>query len=256
MKKSNKFESPIAKRKILSPEAKAKRRQFKAKFNIDKEKLNKDDIITILTSIESEINESIDIDQFSKKLLIKLDTNNDGYVNTNDLIEEIMNRNLESIEDEFTIFYKKINEYLHTKCEDIILKLKRLLSREWVKEQNQINKKIESIITIISEENLYEIESDLKNIGKEGENFIAKYSRGEDTKRKESDLILVKNSLKKYDKNEKTKIEERRIKQLEKQGIIKYGDVYYSKIARELYNKRKIYDPFKLPKFFYEIENQ
>ena len=61
MKKSNKFESPIAKRKILSPEAKAKRRQFKAKFNIDKDKLNKDDIITILTSIESEINESIDI---------------------------------------------------------------------------------------------------------------------------------------------------------------------------------------------------
>ena len=56
------------------------------------------------------------------------------------------------------------------------------------------------------------------------------------------------------DKDEKTIIEERRIKRLEKQGIIKYGDVYYSKIDRELYQKRKIYDPFKLPKFFYEIE--
>ena len=58
------------------------------------------------------------------------------------------------------------------------------------------------------------------------------------------------------DKDEKTIIEERRIKRLEKQGIIKYGDVYYSKKARELYQKRKIYDPFKLPKFFYEIEYQ
>ena len=69
------------------------------------------------------------------------------------------------------------------------------------------------------------------------------------------ELIDFKISLK-SDKDEKTKIEERRIKQLEKQGIIKCGDVYYSKIARELYKKRKIYDPFKLPKFFYEIENQ
>ena len=83
--KSNLFDSPISKSKILSPEAKAKRRQFKDKFNIDKEKLNKEDIITILSSIESEINESIDIEQFSKKLLKKLDTNNDGYVNTNEI---------------------------------------------------------------------------------------------------------------------------------------------------------------------------
>ena len=188
--------------KALSPEGKNKRRQFKQKFKIDKEVLNEKDIINIMTSLQIDTHYTFDVKEQSKKLLNKLDNNNDGLVNTNDLIEEIMNRNLEIIEDEFTIFYKKINEYLHTKSEDIILKLKRLLSREWVKEQNQINKKIESIITIISEENLYEIESDLKNIGKEGENFIAKYSRGEDIKRKESDLILVKNSLKKYDKND------------------------------------------------------
>ena len=184
--------------KALSPEGKNKRRQFKQKFKIDKEVLNEKDIINIMTSLQIDTNDTFDVKEQSKKLLNKLDNNNDGLVNTNDLIEEIMNRNLEIIEDEFTIFYKKINEYLHTKSEDIILKLKRLLSREWVKEQNQINKKIESIITIISEENLYEIESDLKNIGKEGRGFLAKYSQVEDSERKEKDLILVKKSLKKY----------------------------------------------------------
>ena len=47
--------SPQSKRlnkTILSPEAKAKRRQFKTKFNIDKEKLNETDIINIMNSIE------------------------------------------------------------------------------------------------------------------------------------------------------------------------------------------------------------
>ena len=137
--KSSLFDSPISKRKILSPEAKAKRRQFKDKFNIDKEKLNKEDIITILSSIEPEINESIDIEQFSKKLLKKLDTNNDGYVNTNDLIEEIVNRNEELIKDEFYEFFKTINEILKSKSEDIIKKLRRLQSRKWVIEKKNLS---------------------------------------------------------------------------------------------------------------------
>ncbi len=202
MKKSNKFESPIAKRKILSPEAKAKRRQFKAKFNIDKEKLNKDDIITILTSIESEINESIDIDQFSKKLLIKLDTNNDGYVNTNDLIEEIVNRNEALIEDEFFEFFKTINEILKSKSEDIIKKLRRLESKKWIIENKTFIPVIEKIINTIAEKNIYDIENEHIDISKnEGEGFLIKYSQMEDSNRKEKDFISMRTSSKKYSKS-------------------------------------------------------
>ena len=184
--------------KALSPEGKNKRRQFKQKFNIDKEKLNEKDIIQIMNSLQLEANNHIEIEEKSKKLVNKLDNDNDGLVQTNDLIEEMVTRNAETIEDEFTIFYKKINEYLHTKSEDIILKLKNLLNKKWVVNQKKLIEKIESIITIISEENLYEIESDLKNIGKEGRGFLAKYSQVEDSERKEKDLILVKKSLKKY----------------------------------------------------------
>ena len=184
--------------KALSPEGKNKRRQFKQKFNIDKEKLNEKDIIQIMNSLQLETNNHIEIEEQSKKLVNKLDNDNDGLVQTNDLIEEMVTRNAETIEDEFTVFYKKINEYLHTKSEDIILKLKNLLNKKWVVNQKKLIEKIESIITIISEENLYEIESDLKNIGKEGRGFLAKYSQVEDSERKEKDLILVKKSLKKY----------------------------------------------------------
>ena len=60
----------------------------------------------------------------------KLDTNNNGYVKTNDLIEEIVNRNEALIEDEFSEFYKKINQILQSKSEDIIKKLKLLQKKK------------------------------------------------------------------------------------------------------------------------------
>ena len=200
--KSGKFDSPKVKRKILSPEKKAKRRQFKAKFNIDKDKLNKDDISIILTSIESEINESIDIDKFSKKLLIKLDTNNDGFVNTNDLIEEIINRNEELMEDEFYEFFKTINEILKSKSEDIIKLLRKLENQNWVIEKKTFIPVIENIINIIAEKNIYDIENEQIDISKNvGEGFLIKYSQIEDSNRKEKDFISMRKSSKKYSKS-------------------------------------------------------
>ena len=139
--------------KGFSPEWENKKRQFRQKFKINKEKLNEKDILQIMTSLELEKNDTIDVKEQSKNLLNTLDSNNDGLVETSDLIEEIMIRNLDQIEDEFTTFYKKINEYLHTKSEDIILKLKNLQKKEWIKNNGELNEKIESIITIISEEN-------------------------------------------------------------------------------------------------------
>ena len=199
--KSNLFDSPISKSKILSPEAKAKRRQFKDKLNIDKEKLNKEDIITILSSIEPEINESIDIEQFSKKLLKKLDTNNDGYVNTNDLIEEIVNRNEELIKDEFYEFFKTINEILKSKSEDIIKKLRRLQSRKWVIEKKKFIIVIEHMINTIADRNIYDIENEQIDFSKnEGQGFLIKYSQIEDSNRKEKDFISMRTSSKKYSK--------------------------------------------------------
>ena len=54
----------------------------------------------------------------------KLDKEKKGYVKTNDLIEEMVNRNEELIEDEFFDFFTKINEILQSKSEDIIIKLR------------------------------------------------------------------------------------------------------------------------------------
>ena len=188
------------KKKTLSPEAKAKRRQFKAKFNIDKERLNEKDIISIITEIESEINESIDPENFSKKLMSKLDINNNGYVKTNDLIEEIVNRNEALIQDEFYEFFKTINEILKSKSEDIIKKLRRLQSRNWiVNEKKNFIPLIQNIINTIAEKNIYELENQTIDITEnEGKKFLLKYSKLEDSNRKEKDFISMRTSIKKY----------------------------------------------------------
>ena len=181
--------SPISKgkKKVLSPEAKSKRRQLKKKFNIDKDK-----------SIDIE-NENNDLNEQSKKLLNKLDKDNLGYVETDDFVEEIINRNEKSIDDEFSLFYKKINENLFTKSEEIIQKLKKLKNKKWIKEKQNFLESIEIIINLISNGNLYEIDH---IIGKnEGEDFIIKYSNIEDSNRKETDFIKMRIQSAKYTKN-------------------------------------------------------
>ena len=189
------------KKKVLSPEAKSKRRQLKTKFNIDKDQLNEEDLIKIMSSIDIE-SQNHDLNERSKKLLNKLDKDNLGYVETDDFVEEIINRNEKTIEDEFTLFYKKINENLFTKSEEIILKLKKLKSKDWIKDNSNFTKSIELIINLISNGNLYEIEHIL---GKsEGEDFLIKYSHIEDSNRKEKDFIKMRIQSAKYSKHTTT----------------------------------------------------
>ena len=116
MKTNRDSESSKGENLSISKEALLKRHQLKIKFNIDKEKLNQQDIITIMKAIDIENKEKENnIIEQSKKLFKELDKKKLGYVNTNDFIEEIINRNDGLIIDEFSEFFQKINESLQTK---------------------------------------------------------------------------------------------------------------------------------------------
>ena len=184
-------------------EAIAKRHQLKIKFNIDKEKLNQQDIITIMKAIDIENKEKENnIIEQSKKLFKELDKKKLGYVNTNDFIEEIINRNDSLIIDEFSEFFQKINESLQTKIEEIILKLKKIQNKNWVMNNRKFLSSIESIISIISNGNLYDLDSPfLLNKNNEGEDFLIKYSQIEDSNKKEEDFKLMRKRSKKYSTN-------------------------------------------------------
>ena len=151
-------ERTITEQSTKSKEAISKRHQLKIKFNIDKETLNQQDIIKIMKAIDIEIKESENIIEYSKKLFKELDKKNLGYVNTDDFIEEIINRNDSLIIDEFSEFFQKINESLQTKIEEIILKLKKIQNKNWIIKNRNFFSSIESIINIISNGNLYDLD--------------------------------------------------------------------------------------------------
>ncbi len=156
-------------------------------------------LISIITSIESSKNGKLNVGELSKKLMNKLDKEKKGYVKTNDLIEEMVNRNEELIEDEFFDFFKKINEILQSKSEDIIIKLRKLQEKNWVIEKQTYVPLIEYIINVVAEQNFYDIENQQIDIVKnEGEKFLLKYSQMEDIKRKESDFISMRKTSSKY----------------------------------------------------------
>ena len=202
MKTNRDSESSKGENLSISKEALFKRHQLKIKFNIDKEQLNQQDIIKIMKAIDIEIKDNKNVIEQSKKLFKELDKKNLGYVNTNDFIEEIINRNEGLIIDEFSEFFEKINEYLQTKSETIILKLKKIQNQIWIKKNKNYFSSIESIINIISNGNLYDLDNPLlQNKKNEGEDFLIKYSEIEDSNKKKEDFLIMRKNSKKYSTN-------------------------------------------------------
>lgn len=189
----------------LSLEAQAKRRKFRAKFKITKEKLNKDDILSIIKAMNANLSDpTINYEEIAKKIIEDLDKHKQGYVETNDLIEQlILRETLTNIVDDYTDIYVKINEALHTKSEDIIVKLKHLQNKKWISETAKFNENIDFIIKTITEENLYELDSvefsqKVADKNHNGIDFLVKYSAIEDSNQKEKDFRLLRKKSKMY----------------------------------------------------------
>lgn len=203
--KSVKFSDNKVASRILSPEAMAKRKKFLTKFQIQKEKLTESDIISIISAMNAKLDDqAINYQEVAQKIIKDLDKNNKGYVETNDLIEQLILRETRAELTDFSDdIYSKINQALHTKSEDIIIKLKRLLNKQWIKENDKFSNNIDFIIKTITEENLNELDSDeftqkTANKNHNGIDFLVKYSTIEDSNQKEKDFRLLRKKSKVY----------------------------------------------------------
>ena len=203
--KSVKFSDNKTPSRILSPEAMAKRKKFRTKFQIQKEKLTESDIISIISAMNTKLDDqAVNYQEVAQKIIKDLDKNNKGYVETNDLIEKLILRESRSeLADLSDDIYSKINQALHTKSEDIIIKLKRLLNKQWIKDNDKFSSNIDFIIKTITEENLNELDSDeftqkTANKSHNGIDFLVKYSAIEDSNQKEKDFRLLRKKSKVY----------------------------------------------------------
>ena len=199
--KSNNFSIPLKQEENHSEnEAKSKKKIFIEKFNIQKELLNRDDIKSILNELSPGTEENIQ--KQSDIIFEKLDTYNLGFVKTDDLIKSLISGyENKDADEELMDFYKKLNNILKTKSEEIIYKLKKLQNRQWIKNNPDLSSKLKKVIVEITTQQLSDIILDDENIKKKPKgdvSFLMKYSQIEDHKQKEKDLQVYRRQSKKY----------------------------------------------------------
>ena len=180
--------------------AKSKKKIFIEKFNIQKELLNRDDIKSILNELNPVSEENIQ--QQSDIIFEKLDTYNLGFVKTDDLIKSLISGNENKDNDEeLANFYTKLNNILKTKSEEIMFRLKKLQTKQWIKKNPELSSKLKKVIVEITTQQLSDIILDDENIKKKQKDdvsFLMKYSQIEDHKQKAKDLQVYRRQSKKY----------------------------------------------------------
>ena len=189
------------KRSVIYEESQArtKKKKFTEKFNIQKELLNRDDIKKILYSLNPGDDEKIQIQ--SDNIFEKLDKNNLGFIKTDDLIKNLIG-DIEDTDEELLEFYKKLNNILRTKSEEIVAKLKKLQNKPWITKDNNkiLYDKINRIIYEITTQQLSDIifDENFKRESKGEISFLVKYSQMEDNKQKAKDFSIYRRKSKKY----------------------------------------------------------
>ena len=180
--------------------AKSKKKIFIEKFNIQKELLNRDDIKSILNELNPGSEENIQ--QQSDIIFEKLDTYNLGFVKTDDLIKSLISGNENKDNDEeLANFYTKLNNILKTKSEEIMFRLKKLQTKQWIKKNPELSSKLKKVIVEITTQQLSDIILDDENNKKKQKDdvsFLMKYSQIEDHKQKAKDLQVYRRQSKKY----------------------------------------------------------
>ena len=180
-------------------QAKSKKRKFIEKFNIQKELLNRDDIKSILNELNPGTEENIQ--KQSDIIFEKLDVNNLGFVKTDDLINSLISDyENKDADEELVDFYKKLNNMLKTKSEEILYKLKKLQTKQWIKNNKDLSSKLKKIIYEITTKQLSDVilEIDNKRKQRDDVSFLMKYSQMEDHKQKAQDLQVYRRQSKKY----------------------------------------------------------
>ena len=206
MKKIN-FQLSDSKDDDNSP-VEGKRKNLMDKFQITSNLVKVSDIEDLITKINSYTQEITIKPELALDIFKLLDKKNEGELKINDFLSEISHINETgkkvSSNEQINKFFSLLNQALLTKSEKIILRLKKLRNKNWLKSDNEGLNDVNWIINVISEKNLYDLDasiitSHLKNKQKEIElAYLVKYSELEDKRQKEKDYSKIRKGSKIY----------------------------------------------------------
>ena len=185
-----------------------KRRNLMDKFQIKTNLVKVSDIEDLITKINTYTQETTIKPELALDIFKLLDKKNQGELKINDFLSEVSNINeigkKVSQNEQINKFFSLLNQALLTKSEKIILRLKKLRNKNWLKTDNEGLNDVNWIINVISEKNLYDLDasiitSHLKNKQKEIElAYLVKYSELEDKRQKEKDYSKIRKGSKIY----------------------------------------------------------
>jgi len=185
-----------------------KRRNLMDKFQIKTNLVKVSDIEDLITKINTYTQETTIKPELALDIFKLLDKKNEGELKINDFLSEVSNINeigkKVSQNEQINKFFSLLNQALLTKSEKIILRLKKLRNKNWLKTDNEGLNDVNWIINVISEKNLYDLDasiitSHLKNKQKEIElAYLVKYSELEDKRQKEKDYSKIRKGSKIY----------------------------------------------------------
>ncbi len=189
-----------------SPRAETRKKEYLInKFNLTKETIQVDDIKELINKLNSYNIENIKIET-AQIIFNMLDKKKKGSIITEDFIEEVIknNTNTPSFNKDITKFFTELNQAVETTSEKIILKLKRIKTESWLKNDKQGNEDINWIINVITQENLYDLDTNIiqkhwNNKQKQEEiAYLIKYSDIEGNRQKADDYRKIRKESKIY----------------------------------------------------------
>ena len=189
---------------ILTEQTEKKKNYLIHKFNLTKEILDINDITQLIKNLNSINIENIK-EETSKLILNIFDKSKTGKISRNEFIDEIIKRNSSDmiINNEIDMFFIELNQAVATTSEEIISKLKKIRSQHWMKDDLEGTIDINWIISVITEENLYDLDTNIiqkhwKTKQKDDIAYLIKYSEIEDNTRKENDYKKIRKESKIY----------------------------------------------------------
>ena len=173
-------------------------------LKLTKENLSAEDIFPIVEKLN---NSDFELTKETvERIFNELDADKRGYIKKDELADYIIIKSSKKEEDteknEYLSFIDRIvKEEMVSKPERIIEKLKRIKNKAWLAGDSESHEDIDWIISVIAEEDLFEPEYDTVKLNSSmnknnGMDHIKNYSHIGEARRRESDILTIKDNNK------------------------------------------------------------
>jgi hypothetical protein len=184
------------KERISSISEMGKKSRILKKLQITKENLSRDEILPILEKLK--ITKSGFSMEMVEKIFSEFDTHNLGYISKDNFANFLLSKSFETEKNEIASLLENFDsEDILSNSHKIIEKLKKLKNKSWIQGDQESCDDIQWIISVFNDQDIFEPEYDQMRLNSDvvGIENLQQYSQIENSRRRESDLLVLKDKM-------------------------------------------------------------